>query len=146
MKGSFQKQSFLIILAAILLSSALWANTYPVLVAKVPFKFSVGKHTFAPGEYRFAAIGVGLLAVLDSHKKVVAVFMTRTPQTPSADHSVQLVFQKGKKVSELSRISMGGNEQEIVAEEPAGHDTRRESVPVESFAESGETPVPLVRL
>jgi len=139
-----QKKMLLAAFAAMLLPSILWATTYPVLVAKVPFKFSMGKHVFRPGEYHFAVIGVGLLAVLDSHKHVLAVFLTRSPEAPSAAKSSQLVFQKDKKVPELSRVLLGDNEQEILGEEPAGHETRTESVSVETPKDPGEAILPRV--
>jgi len=142
MKNSLQKKLLALLFIAILLPSALQAGTYPVLVAKVPFKFSMGKRVFNPGEYHFAVIGVGLLAVLDSHKHLLGVFLTRSAQTPSPGKSGQLFFQKGKQQAELTRISLDGNEQEILGEEPAGHQNRKESIPVETFSDTGNIVVP----
>jgi len=114
-------QLFIITLALCLLASSASAHTYRVLVVNVPFKFSVGKRTLPPGAYRFVATGTSLFTLLDSQEQIIAVFMTRPASTPASAEPSKLIFEKGKKHPQLTRIAMDGDLQEILGEEPTGN-------------------------
>jgi hypothetical protein len=143
MKHAGRLQWLIITLALMLFTLSASAHTYRALAANVPFKFSVGKRTFRPGAYRFVATGTGLLALLDSKTRIVAVFMTRPAQTSASAGSAQLIFEKGKKHLQLARIAMDGSEQEILGEEPTGHELPMGSfLPIDSFAPSASINTP----
>ena len=145
MKRSVRLQLLILTLAILLFTLSASAHTYPALAAKIPFKFSVGKRTFGPGEYRFVATGAGLLALMDSRAHIVAVFLTREAQSAASPDATQLFFEKGKKHMQLARITMAGSEQEVLGEEPTGHQLPMEAVlPVDSFAPSATITMPRI--
>jgi len=132
MKHIFQRQLFIITLVVSLFTLSASAHTYRVLVVNVPFKFSVGKRTLPPGEYRFVATGTSLFTLLDSQARIVAIFMTRPASTPVSAEPSKLIFEKGKRHPQLTRIAMDGDVQEVLAEEPTGHPLQ----PMRSFVQN----------
>jgi hypothetical protein len=113
-----------ILLVALLATSVLLAaqaRTYNVISVEVPFKFNVGTRTFSAGHYQFISVGPGLLAVRDSHARVIASLITRSIETGEVSPATKLVFELQKKHSKLARIRIQNRSQalEVLGEELA---------------------------
>ncbi len=109
-----------IFLAALPPSVAAQARTYSVLSTNVPFKFNVGHRSFAPGHYQFILLGPGLLAMRDSHARIVASVIGRSRETGGPAPATKLVFTTPKKHrAQLAEIWIENRSQvmEITGEE-----------------------------
>jgi hypothetical protein len=103
----------LIVLSVGILVQPLFAHTYDVMDADVPFKFKVGERTFRPGHYQLIMVGNGLVAVRDSHAHVVATITTRPSEMGAAAPTTKLVFQNEKKIKRLNEIWLA-NRREVL--------------------------------
>lgn len=103
----------LIVLSVGILVQPVFAHTYDVMDADVPFKFRVGERTFRPGHYQLIMVGNGLVAVRDSHAHMVATITTRSVEMGTAPPTTKLVFQNDKKVRRLNEIWLA-NRREVL--------------------------------
>lgn len=89
---------------ATLLPTLAQARSYQVLTSDVPFKFQVGDRTFKPGTYEFIVAAPGVVAMRDSHERVVATFNTRPKTTGGPATATKLVFNTHSKTAQLIQI------------------------------------------
>jgi len=135
----------LALLLASLLPAEAQVRTYDVITATVPFKFTVGDQTFRPGEYQFIVVGVGLLALRDEHRHVIASLVTRAIETGEPSLTTQLVFTNKKKGSkQLTRVILANRSQvlEVIGEQLAMRSSPpaqapSSSLPIDSLPFSG---------
>lgn len=98
------------------------ARTYPGFAADVPFKFTVGHRKFNAGSYKFAVLGPGLLAFLNTKTREVVHLITRDTHPAEVPDTTRLVFTVPKKGdASLTSILLEGHAQglEIMGEEIA---------------------------
>jgi hypothetical protein len=141
---------FVLFLAA-LFAAAAQAKSYAALEADVPFKFNIGNRTLHPGHYQLIILGNGLLAMLDSHHRVIASLLTRSVETGIVATENKIMFKPEKKYARLSQILLIHQSQvlEILGEQVA----IRQAVPtakverdlIQSFLERQPSPPPLMR-
>jgi hypothetical protein len=120
MKCLLQFTLLAIFLAALPLSVAAQARTYEVLSTNVPFKFNVGHRSFRPGHYQFILLGPGLLAMRDSHARIIASVISRSRETGGPAPATKLVFDTPKNHrAQLAEIWIENRSQvlEITGEE-----------------------------
>ncbi|OAI57247.1 hypothetical protein AYO50_01820 [Acidobacteria bacterium SCGC AG-212-P17] len=102
-----------------LLPTLAQARLYDVVSSNVPFTFQIGERTFKPGHYDFILAAPGVVAMRDSHSRVVANIATR-PRTPGAlATATKLVFNTHSKTAQLIQIwaTVGEPGMDVVGEE-----------------------------
>lgn len=111
----------LIVLSVGILIQPVFARTYDVMDANVPFKFKVGERTFRPGHYQLIMVGNGLVALRDSRAHIVDTITTRSVEMGAAAPTTKLVFQNEKKVKRLNEIWLANRREvlQVVGEELA---------------------------
>ncbi|HZD95839.1 MAG TPA: hypothetical protein VE133_16380, partial [Candidatus Sulfotelmatobacter sp.] len=131
-RNYFRRFLHAVLSLALLSPLAARMRTYDVLTADVPFKFTIGSHTFHPGRYQFIFVGNGLLALRDDHANVLAMLVTRSVATAGPAPTSKLVFKTQKKQTQLTRIWVENKAQfmEILGEDVAIRSTPPEIVPV----------------
>jgi len=117
-------QSILLFAASLsgcLMPATAHASTYEALAVDVPFKFTIGERTFRPGHYQFVLMSDSVVALRDSKAHTVASLMTRTLKTDGPVAISKLVFSKGKKHSQLTRIWVANRSEvlEVMGEQVA---------------------------
>jgi hypothetical protein len=117
-----------------LLPTLAQARSYQVLTSDVPFKFQVGDRTFQPGTYEFIVAAPGVVAMRDSHERVVATINTRTKTTGGPATATKLVFSTHSKTAQLIQIWAAKGEPglDIVGEETAARPAQS-TVPVNAL-------------
>jgi len=112
--------SLLVVLASLLPAEA-QVRKYQLIGADVPFKFTVGERTFAPGHYDFILVGAGLMAVRDHDRHVVASLITRFSEETKPAERTRLVFDRSKKKARLEKFYLENRTQvlEVVGEQLA---------------------------
>ena len=98
------------------------ARTYLTIAVDVPFKFAVGRRTFAAGNYKFVVLGPGLLAVENTKTRDAVRLITRDAQLAEEPGSTRAVFTvDGKGYSHLTSLVVEGQTLglQIVGEEVA---------------------------
>ena len=97
------------------------ARSYQVITADVPFEFTVGARTFAPGHYELVLAGNGLLALRDAQKHVVAALVFRAMDSGHPLPTTKLVFKKQDNHQHLTEIWVKNQVQimEVTREEMA---------------------------
>jgi len=112
--------SLLLVLAS-LLPAEEQARLYQAIGADVPFKFTVGERSFAPGHYDFILVGAGLIAVRDHHRHLVASLVTRSSEEAKPSQRTRLVFDRSKKKARLEKIYVESRAEvlEVVGEQLA---------------------------
>lgn len=121
------------------------ARTYDVITASVPFKFTVGDRAFRPGQYEFIVVGVGLLAVRNEQRHIIAALVTRSVETSEASLTTKLVFKKKKSRSQLVRIALANRTQalDVIGEQlamrssPSLHAPSSDSLPIDGTSLMG---------
>lgn len=119
---------------AALLPTLAQARSYRVLTSDVPFKFQVGDRTFQPGAYEFIVAAPGVVAMRDSHERVVATINTRIKTTGGPTTESKLVFDTHSKTAQLIQIWAVTGEPglDVVGEEKFVRATRP-AAPVNTF-------------
>ena len=117
-----------------LLPTLAQARSYRVLSSDVPFKFQVGDRTFQPGTYEFIVAAPGVVAMRDSHERVVATISTRTKTTGGPTIASKLVFNTHAKTAQLIQIwaVTGEPGMDVVGEEKSVR-TTQPAAPVNTF-------------
>jgi len=112
--------SLLLVLASLLPAGA-QVRMYQAIGADVPFKFTVGERSFAPGHYDFILVGAGLIAVRDHHRHLVASLVTRSSEEAKPSERTRLVFDRSKKKARLEKIYVESRAEvlEVVGEQLA---------------------------
>jgi len=119
---------------AVLLPTVAEARSYQVLTSDVPFKFQVGDRTFQPGTYEFIVAAPGVVAMRDSHDRVVATINTRPKTTGGPATATKLVFNTHSKTAQLIQIwaAKGEPGMDVVGEERAARPVQS-TVPVNAL-------------
>lgn len=119
---------------AALLPTLAQARSYKVLTSDVPFKFQVGDRTFQPGTYEFIVAAPGVVAMRDSHERVVATINTRTKTTGGPTTANKLVFNTHSKTAQLIQIWAVTGEPglDVVGEEKSAR-TTQPAAPANTF-------------
>lgn len=138
----FLRRSTLVALVSIVLwlPAMSQVRTYDVITASVPFKFTVGDRAFRPGQYEFIVVGVGLLAVRNEQRHVIAALVTRSVETGEPSLITKLVFNKKKNRSQLVRIALANQSQalEVIGEQlairssPSPQSPSSDSLPIDA--------------
>ena len=107
------------LVAALLLPATAQKRTYQVLTTDIPFDFKISERHFHAGQYQFIFVGVGLVAVRDSHNRIVAEFVTRSAESGSVSPDTRLVFGTKEKPAQLEHLFLKDQSQslEIVGEQ-----------------------------
>lgn len=85
----------------------------------VPFEFRIGDRKFHAGHYEFVVVGSGLMAMRDSHAKILAMLITRQLHDKERDVAPRFIFERVKGRPRLASIWMekGAQGYQIVGED-----------------------------